>query len=176
MALVCLVIPNTRETVRRSLDLPGLCLLVLFLVSLLLALTQGQQYGWDTPYIQRLLLTAGVSFVLFVTLEWWQREPLVDLRLYTNLRFAGISLAIFLNSMTFWGTGFLQTILLQRLLDYTPALAGFVGVSMAPALAQGGAPLKIVAFGDSLTAGYGLPAQDTFPARLQAALKAKGLL
>jgi acyl-CoA thioesterase I len=34
-------------------------------------------------------------------------------------------------------------------------------------------PLKIVAFGDSLTAGFGLPAQDAFPAKLQAALKAK---
>jgi acyl-CoA thioesterase-1 len=37
-----------------------------------------------------------------------------------------------------------------------------------------GKPLKIVAFGDSLTAGYGLPAQGAFPTKLQAALKAKG--
>ncbi|RKE69426.1 arylesterase [Pseudorhodoplanes sinuspersici] len=36
-------------------------------------------------------------------------------------------------------------------------------------------PLKIVAFGDSLTAGYGLPAQDAFPAKLERALKAKGI-
>ncbi len=35
-------------------------------------------------------------------------------------------------------------------------------------------PLKLVAFGDSLTAGLGLPAQDAFPAKLQAALKVKG--
>lgn len=35
-------------------------------------------------------------------------------------------------------------------------------------------PLKLVAFGDSLTAGFGLPAQDAFPAKLQAALKSKG--
>jgi len=34
--------------------------------------------------------------------------------------------------------------------------------------------LKIVAFGDSLTAGLGLPAGAAFPARLEAALKAKG--
>jgi acyl-CoA thioesterase-1 len=53
-------------------------------------------------------------------------------------------------------------------------LAGLAAVIAAPAAAQNAAPLKIVAFGDSLTAGYGLPAQDTFPARLQAALKAKG--
>jgi acyl-CoA thioesterase-1 len=32
-----------------------------------------------------------------------------------------------------------------------------------------------VAFGDSLTAGYGLPAGDAFPAQLQRALAAKGI-
>jgi MFS transporter, DHA2 family, multidrug resistance protein len=135
MALVLLVIPNTREAARPSLDLAGLLTLVVFLVSLLIALTQGQQYGWDTPYIQRLLLTAGLALVVFVCLEWFQKEPLVDLRLYTNLAFAGISLAILINSMTFWGTGFLQTILLQRLLDYTPALAGFIALPGALVLA-----------------------------------------
>ena len=35
--------------------------------------------------------------------------------------------------------------------------------------------MKIVALGDSLTAGYGLSANQAFPARLAAALKAKGL-
>lgn len=34
--------------------------------------------------------------------------------------------------------------------------------------------LRLVALGDSLTAGYGLPADKSFPVRLQAALKAKG--
>jgi acyl-CoA thioesterase-1 len=36
-------------------------------------------------------------------------------------------------------------------------------------------PVKIVAFGDSLTAGYGLPDNDGFVPRLQAALAAKGV-
>jgi acyl-CoA thioesterase-1 len=36
-------------------------------------------------------------------------------------------------------------------------------------------PIKIVALGDSLTAGYGLPDQDGFVPRLQAALAAKGI-
>lgn len=35
-------------------------------------------------------------------------------------------------------------------------------------------PVKIVAFGDSLTAGYQLPASGAFPVRLEQALKAKG--
>jgi acyl-CoA thioesterase-1 len=37
------------------------------------------------------------------------------------------------------------------------------------------APVKIVALGDSLTAGFGLPREAAFPARLEAALKARGL-
>jgi len=36
-------------------------------------------------------------------------------------------------------------------------------------------PLKIVALGDSLTAGYGLPEKDGFVPRLQAALTVKGI-
>jgi acyl-CoA thioesterase I len=35
-------------------------------------------------------------------------------------------------------------------------------------------PIKIVALGDSLTAGFGLPPEAAFPARLEAALRAKG--
>jgi acyl-CoA thioesterase-1 len=34
--------------------------------------------------------------------------------------------------------------------------------------------VQLVAFGDSLMAGYQLPAEDAFPAKLEAALKAKG--
>ncbi len=36
-------------------------------------------------------------------------------------------------------------------------------------------PVRIVALGDSLTAGLGLPVDSTFPAKLEKALKAKGL-
>ena len=133
--LVLCVIPNTRDSARRSLDVAGLLTLVVFIVSLLIALTQGQRHGWDSPYIQRLFITAGVSFVVFVSLELWQKEPLVELRLYTNLAFAGVSLATLVTAMTFWGTGFLQTILLQRLLHYTPAQAGVIVIPGALVLA-----------------------------------------
>ncbi|RJF75729.1 arylesterase [Rhodopseudomonas palustris] len=41
--------------------------------------------------------------------------------------------------------------------------------------AQETPPLKVVALGDSLTAGYGLPADAAFPVKLQKALAAKGI-
>jgi acyl-CoA thioesterase I len=47
---------------------------------------------------------------------------------------------------------------------------------MLPAAVRAdGKPVQIVALGDSLTAGYGLPNGDAFPTKLQAALKAKGI-
>ncbi|MCX7323793.1 MAG: arylesterase [Hyphomicrobiales bacterium] len=46
-------------------------------------------------------------------------------------------------------------------------------VSPDPAAASD-RPLRITAFGDSLTAGYGLPAAAAFPVQLQRALAAKG--
>lgn len=44
-----------------------------------------------------------------------------------------------------------------------------------PAWADATKPIKLVVFGDSLSAGLGLPAQDAFPAKLQKALQAKGI-
>jgi acyl-CoA thioesterase-1 len=45
----------------------------------------------------------------------------------------------------------------------------------ATAQAKATDPIRIVVLGDSLSAGLGLPAGDAFPARLQKALKEKGI-
>src|SRR4051812_2545390 len=55
-----------------------------------------------------------------------------------------------------------------------------MATSILPAAAQQAAgqrtkPLKVVVLGDSLTAGFGLPAAAAFPARLQNALKTKAI-
>ncbi|MCL2453205.1 MAG: arylesterase, partial [Alphaproteobacteria bacterium] len=42
------------------------------------------------------------------------------------------------------------------------------------AWAKGGAPLKLIAFGDSLTAGYGLAASAAFPSILEKRLREEG--
>ena len=60
----------------------------------------------------------------------------------------------------------------------TAASAQTPDVEKAPenGAAQGSAkPIKMVVLGDSLSAGYGLPADAAFPVRLQKALEAKGI-
>jgi len=65
------------------------------------------------------------------------------------------------------------TVLVQiaALLAALAALMAAVPSRAAPAER----PIKIVALGDSLTAGLGLPASAAFPARLERALQAKGV-
>jgi len=56
----------------------------------------------------------------------------------------------------------------------TAVLAALVGVFLAGVAWAADAPIKIVALGDSLTAGYNLPASAAFPVKLERALRAKG--
>jgi acyl-CoA thioesterase I len=58
----------------------------------------------------------------------------------------------------------------QRLAAACMALLFVAGAALAA-----DQPVRIVALGDSLTAGYQLPAGDTFPARLERALREKGV-
>lgn len=52
---------------------------------------------------------------------------------------------------------------------------GIAVLALVLALPVASAATRILAFGDSLTAGLGLPASQTFPTRLQALLAAEGL-
>ncbi len=56
-----------------------------------------------------------------------------------------------------------------------PSLAAVSWPLAGSAAVAADRPLRIVAFGDSLTAGYGLPVDAAFPAKLQQALAAKGI-
>ncbi len=59
-----------------------------------------------------------------------------------------------------------------RIIAFAASAFGLV-CAASPASAE--RLLKIVAFGDSLTAGYGVPARDAFSVKLQQALAAKGI-
>jgi acyl-CoA thioesterase I len=49
-----------------------------------------------------------------------------------------------------------------------------ISLDPSPAIAEAAKPLRIVAFGDSLSSGYGLKPGQSFPSQLQKALKASG--
>ncbi len=60
---------------------------------------------------------------------------------------------------------------IPRVLKFTVMSMMLAGLISAPAT---GAPLRILALGDSLTQGYGVPPGAEFPAQLEKTLKARG--
>src|SRR5207245_11695372 len=93
--------------------------------------------GWVAPFIQRLFVLAGVAFVTFTACELLTEHPLVDLRLYTNMTFSAVSVLILMFFMVFTASTFMQVILMQRLLEYTPLQAGLVLLPGSLALSLG---------------------------------------
>lgn len=73
------------------------------------------------------------------------------------------------------GYGLFKQLLAPLVLAAALAGASAPAATAAPRPAPGTAPRLVLAFGDSLTADYGLPAADGFTRQLEDALKAQGL-
>ncbi len=61
----------------------------------------------------------------------------------------------------------------MRIKGFCTFLLAITAIVIVPAISRA-EPINLVGFGDSLMAGYQLPAEDAFPARLEKALRAKG--
>ncbi|RMF93974.1 MAG: DHA2 family efflux MFS transporter permease subunit [Nitrospinota bacterium] len=120
------VLPNSQEARRRTVDILGLLTMATFVTTLLLALSQGQRKEWDSTYILTLFGIAGIAFVAFLVSELLQKEPLVELHLFRLFPFCMVCIVTFINAMNFWGSAFLQVIMFQRTLDYTPFQTGMI--------------------------------------------------
>jgi DHA2 family multidrug resistance protein len=103
----------------RRLDLLGLVTMAAFVVTILLALSQGNREGWSSHYILSLFLVAGFSLVLFLGVELCVREPLVDLRLYRHSMYSVATLVGVLLGFGMFGSNLLVPLFLEDFLEYT---------------------------------------------------------
>ncbi len=101
-AIAAVCIPLTMMTVAesrdpdrpRSIDVYGTILIAVILVPIVLALSEGSEWGWTSwPTIGCLILSAVAVFV-FIVVEGRVTAPLVDLQLFANRALVGSTLAI----------------------------------------------------------------------------------
>lgn len=140
LVLTPLVLPKTAKPARPAVDAWGLLSMAIWVIALLLAVTQGQRHGWDSAYIRALFGIAGVFFVAFLFLELLQKQPFVDLRLYGNPRFIVASLVSLLFESAFNSANFLSALMLQQAFLFTPYHAGLI-------LAPGAVAMGLVGVG-----------------------------
>jgi MFS transporter, DHA2 family, multidrug resistance protein len=111
-------------------DMVGLVSMTIFLVALLLALSDGNSAwntgGWASDFILTCFFISFISFVVFLYREMTAKNPILDLRILKNRNFGLSNIMFFIFGLAFFGNSFLLPIFLQNSLGYTALQAGLV--------------------------------------------------
>jgi EmrB/QacA subfamily drug resistance transporter len=87
MVLAVMVFPQIRPTSWPRLDILGFVTIAYALFALLLAFSEGQDWGWTGYRVLGLFVSAALSLALFVIIENEVDNPLVDLRVFRSFPF-----------------------------------------------------------------------------------------
>ena len=117
------------ETVRRKvrIDFVGLLLLVTWVSAFQIMLDTGREHDWfASNFVLGAGLVAAIGFVAFVIWEWYEPDPVVDIRLLRDPALAFSTIAISLGFMGFFASVVLVPLWLQEILGYSATEAGYV--------------------------------------------------
>ena len=112
------------ETVGRTIDYAGIATLTVGLTGLVLALIEGNRWGWDSGRILGLFAVAVVALALFAWVELRVRTPMVDFSVFRSRQFAGASSVGFIVSFGMMAMFFFTALYMQNILGYTALEAG----------------------------------------------------
>jgi EmrB/QacA subfamily drug resistance transporter len=130
-----LVLPDIPATPGRRFDLLGFGCVATGTFSLLLAVSEGQTWGWTGYRVLILLVLAALSLALFVVIELEVDEPLLDVRVFTHWPFINSLILVCVLSMGFYAVLFYVPLFLQEGQDITPMNTGLTVLPQAMVMA-----------------------------------------
>jgi len=108
-----------------KLDYIGIALLTLGIGALQVLLDKGQEDDWfGSHFITTLAIVATVCLISLVIWEWFQKAPIIDVRMFKSFNFASANLMMFTLGILLFSSLVLMPQFLQTLLGYTSQLAG----------------------------------------------------
>ena len=119
-------VPIDRLTRSETFDLPGALLFLGGLVTLLLGLDQGANWGWNSPAIIGLLVGAALILIVFVWWESRQKFPMLDLSLFKIWLFSASVISAVCNYISLYALLFLLPFFLIQARGLSPAQAGLL--------------------------------------------------
>ena len=134
IVLTAVFVPESRAPRPRRLDPVGQVLVILALSSLTYGIIEGGHDGFGTPWIVVLLVLSLLCFAALVRYELRRREPLLEVRFFTSVPFAGASAIAVCLFAAIGGFLFLNTLYLQDVRGLSPLHAGLYMLPMAAAM------------------------------------------
>jgi DHA2 family multidrug resistance protein len=103
----------------------GIALLTIGVGSLQVLLDKGQEDDWfGSHFITTLIIISAVCLISLVIWEWFEKAPIIDVRMFKNFNFASSSLMMFTLGVILFSNVVLLPQFLETLLGYTSQLAG----------------------------------------------------
>jgi EmrB/QacA subfamily drug resistance transporter len=112
------------ETAPPSVDYAGVATITVGLAALVLALVQGNAWGWGSDRIVVLLAVAVAGLVAFAVVEARIANPMVDFDFFRSRSFAGANVVAFIVSFAMLATFFFFALYLQNVRGYSPLQTG----------------------------------------------------
>ena len=154
-----LFVPASTDDSDARLDRGGLLASVVMLGALVYTIIEAPEHGWGAT---RSLLGFGLALAAALTFVWWerrQRDPLIDVSLFTNLRFSAASGAVTVAFFALFGFIFLITQFFQLLKGFGPLETGVRILPVALSIAVGsvlGTQLAVTRLGTKAVVFVGL--------------------
>jgi EmrB/QacA subfamily drug resistance transporter len=142
LALSARFIPRDRPAERSGrFDVAGAGAFLLGLMTLLLALNQGHDWGWTSAPVLGLLAAAAAFGSIFVAIESRVASPMLDLRLFSSRIFSTSTASAVLNYICLYSIAFLMPFYLIQGRGLGPAQAGLI-LTAQPLVMAVAAPLS----------------------------------
>ncbi len=111
-------------SVGREVDYLGVATLTASLTALILALIEGNRWGWGSAEIVALLVGFVVFLAAFVAVEKHVPAPMVEFKLFGDRNFLGAVVVALVISFGMLGVFFFLALYMQNILGYSPLEAG----------------------------------------------------
>jgi EmrB/QacA subfamily drug resistance transporter len=112
------------EKAERTVDYLGVVLLTVALTAFVLALIEGNEWGWGSAKTIGLLAGGAVATALFLMVESRVKAPVVEFDFFRSRNFIGANTVALIISFAMMGSFFFLAIYLQDLLGYSPLETG----------------------------------------------------
>jgi EmrB/QacA subfamily drug resistance transporter len=112
------------EASTHQVDYAGVATLSIGLAALVLALVEGNSWGWGSASIIALLVVAAAGLIGFAIAERRVAEPMVDFTFFRSRSFLGANLVAFIVSFAMLAMFFFLALYLQNINGYSPLQAG----------------------------------------------------
>ncbi|MGW3691909.1 MFS transporter [Streptomyces sp. NPDC005125] len=122
---------------RSSLDIPGVVLSALGLVSLVYGFTRAESSGWSDPLTIGMFVASGLLLLSFVLTEARVKSPLLPLRVVMDRNRGGVYLSLGLAIIAMFGLFLFLTYYLQVVKGYSPIKTGFAFLPMIAGMITG---------------------------------------